>query len=378
MIEDDVIKAAKNVDINKVIDYFQWTRDVSEPYKILCPSIDHNDKHPGVVVNSNKNTCRCYACDTHFDTIAMYQALSEKVNGRKVVFPIAVKEILELDGIITSPNVMVCGKKSSVNTEKTYDKVLKHSKPLNGYTLNYLHKRGICLYDSYIYGGKVYTKQSIEKELQSGANKQRSDELQQVVNKGTFFKGIAPILKANKIKILHNYYQGVNYILYCVSYDCSEDEELQENTHFLVDTERNMVIKKSMDSTHWKQALGEADFCFITEGMDEKGDIYICEGMEDGLSYVQNQCKAISLNSVANVKSLIEHLEHHHSRYKKNKLIISLDHDEAGEKATQKLVDFFEAYNQQHPNHPYQYGVCQYPQQFHDINDYWVSKIKEM
>lgn len=26
----------------------------------------------------------------------------------------------------------------------------------------------------------------------------------------------------------------------------------------------------------------------------------------------------------------------------------------------------------------YEYGVCQYPQQFHDINDYWVSKIKEM
>ena len=148
MIVDDVIKAAKNVDINKVIDYFQWTRDASEPNKILCPSKDHNDKHPGVVVNSNKNTCRCYAFDTHFDTIAMYQALSEKVNGRKVVFPIAVKEILELDGIITSPNVMVYGKKSSVNTEKTYDKVLKHSKPLNGYTLNYLHERGICLFDS--------------------------------------------------------------------------------------------------------------------------------------------------------------------------------------------------------------------------------------
>lgn len=235
------------------------------------------------------------------------------------------------------------------------------------------------LYDSYVHRGKIYTKQSIDKELQAATDKQRIEELEQIKQEGKFFKGIAPILKANRIQIKHNYWQGVNSIVYMVSYDCSVDEELQENSHFLVDTERNMAIKKSMDAAHQKQALGESDFCFLTEGMDDiKGDIYICEGMEDSLSYTMNGEKSISLNSIANVKSLIEHLEHHHSRYKKNKLVISLDHDEAGEKATQKLVDFFEAYNQQHQNHQYQYGICQYSQQFHDINDYWVSKIKEM
>ena len=145
-----------------------------------------------------------------------------------------------------------------------------------------------------------------------------------------------------------------------------------------MDTERNMVIKKSLDATHQKQALGEIDFCFITEGMDKKGDIYVCEGMEDALSFIQNKHKAISLNSIANLQSFINHLEHNHERYKKNRFVISLDHDEAGKIATQKLVDFFQSYNQQHSKYPYEYGICQYPENFHDINDYWVSKIKEM
>lgn len=384
MIDEITIQTAKSVDINKVLDKWNWHTNITGTF-ILCPNPLHNDHNPSVSINRMENTCRCFTCrqgdGITFDTIKLYQSLSEKVDGRRVSFPQAVKEVLALDGMTLNQakqNIKTIQNKKSNTNKSVFDTVIRNSKPLTGYELNYLHDRGIFLYDAYVYMGKVYTKQFIDKELQYTTDKQRIEELEQIKQEGKFFKGIAPILKANRIQIKHNYWQGVNSIVYLVSYDCSEDEELQENTHFLVDTERNMAIKKSMDSTHWKQALGEADFCFITEGMNEKGDIYICEGMEDGLSYVQNQCKAISLNSVANVKSLIEHLQHHHSRYKKNKLVISLDHDEAGEKATQRLVDFFEAYNQQHPNHPYQYGVCQYPQQFHDINDYWVSKIKEM
>ncbi len=384
MIDEITIQAAKSVDINKVLEKFNWGTDITGAF-ILCPNPLHDDHNPSVSINHMENTCRCFTCrqgeGKTFDTINLYQSLCEKVDGRRIPFPQAVKEVLALGGMAlnqTTQNIGMNQHKKQNTNKSAFDTVIANSKPLTGYELNYLHSRGIMLYDAYVYQGKIHTKQSIDKELQFALDKQRIEELEQIKQEGKFFKGIAPILKANRIQIKHNYWQGVNSIVYLVSYDCSEDEDLQTNSHFLVDTERNMAIKKSMDSTHWKQALAENNFCFLTEGMDIKGEIYICEGMEDGLSYVQNQCKAISLNSVTNVKSLIEHLQHHHSRYKKNKLVISLDHDEAGEKATQKLVDFFEAYNQQHPNHPYQYGVCQYPQQFHDINDYWVSKIKEM
>lgn len=384
MIDKITIQAAKAVDINKVLDKFNWGTDITGTF-ILCPNPLHDDHNPSVSINCMENTCRCFTCrqgeGITFDTINLYQSLCEKVDGRRIPFPQAVKEVLALDGMTLNQATQAIGmnQQKKQNTNKSaFDTVIRNSKPLTGYELNYLHSRGIMLYDAYVYQGKIHTKQSIDKELQAATDKQRIEELEQIKQEGKFFKGIAPILKANRIQIKHNYWQGVNSILYYISYDGYEDEDLQTNSHFLVDTERNMAIKKSMDSSHQKQALGEADFCFLTEGMDKKGDIYICEGMEDSLSYTMNGEKSISLNSIANVKSLIEHLEHHHSRYKKDKLVISLDHDEAGEKATQKLVDFFEAYNQQHPNHPYKYGVCQYPQQFHDINDYWVSKIKEM
>lgn len=384
MIDENTIQAAKAVDINKVLDKFNWGTDITGTF-ILCPNPLHDDHNPSVSINRMENTCRCFTCrqgeGKTFDTINLYQSLSEKVDGRRIPFPQTVKEVLALDGMTlnqTTQNIGINQNRKQNTNKSAFDTVIKNSKPLTGYELNYLHSRGIMLYDCYVHRGKIYTKQSIDKELQAATDKQRIEELEQIKQEGKFFKGIAPILKANRIQIKHNYWQGINSIVYLVSYDCSVDEELQENSHFLVDTERNMAIKKSMDAAHQKQALGESNFCFLTEGMVEKGDIYICEGMEDAMSYVQNQYKSISLNSIANVKSLIEYLEHHHSRFKRNKMIISLDHDEAGSNTTQKLIDFFEDYNNRNSKHPYQYGVCQYPQQFHDINDYWVSKIKEM
>ena len=384
MIDEITIQAAKSVDINKVLNKFQWDRDITGTF-ILCPNPLHDDHNPSVSINRMENTCRCFTCrqgeGITFETINLYQSLSEKVDGRRVSFPQAVKEVLALDGMtLNSPIQSIkTNQNKKPNTNKSaFDTVVGNSKPLTGYELNYLHDRGIMLYDAYVYQGKVHTKQSIDKELQITTDKQRFEELGQIKQEGKFFKGIAPILKANRIQIKHNYWQGVNSILYLVSYDGFEDEDLQENSHFLVDTERNMAIKKSLDSTHQKQALGEIDFCFITEGMDKKGDIYICEGLEDALTYTMNGKKSISLNSVANVNSLIEYLEHNCSCLKRNKLIISLDHDKAGKQATQKLSNFFEDYNSRNPKHPYLYGVCRYPEQFHDINDYWVSKIKEM
>ena len=312
MIDENTIQAAKSVDINKVLDKFNWGTDITGTF-ILCPNPLHDDHNPSVSINRMENTCRCFTCrqgeGKTFDTINLYQSLSEKVDGRRIPFPQTVKEVLALDGMtlnqVTQNIGMNQGKKQNTN-KSAFDTVIRNSKPLTGYELNYLHSRGIMLYDAYVHRGKIYTKQSIDKELQAATDKQRIEELEQIKQEGKFFKGIAPILKANRIQIKHNYWQGVNSIVYLLSYDCSVDEELQENSHFLVDTERNMAIKKSMDAAHQKQALGESDFCFLTEGMDEKGDIYICEGMEDAMSYVQNQYKSISLNSIGNVKSLSE------------------------------------------------------------------------
>lgn len=380
MIDEATIQSAKDVDINKILDNFNWGR--GHDNMMHCPSTQHVDSTPSCSYNAKNNTVRCFGCGKTFDTIGLYQALSEKVDGRVVSFPKAVKEVLALDNQAplqgnTAPQSSTtqyshCNSSAKGNA---YQTILSNSRPLTGYELNYLHERGIMLYDSCVYNGKVYTKQSIDKALQSETDAQKIQELNAIQSNGKFFEGIATILKKNKIQIKHNYWQGVNSIIYLIDYDYDNDYELQQYAGFL-DDERHMAIQKTLDKAHMKKSLGTSDFTWLAEGVENKNHkIYVCEGMEDALSYVQNNERAVSLNSTSNVNSFMDYLDKHYKGMKKWEWVISFDHDEGGEKAKQKLLDFFQTYNQQHPKYPYQYSVCKYPDTCHDINDYWIDKV---
>lgn len=379
MIDNATIQTAKAVDINKILEEYDWQMDATDTF-IICPSKDHDDTNPSVSINKKNNTCRCFSCMTTWDTIGLYQALAEKVNGRIVSFPKAVEEVLAMDGNATVSNAtraVPSAPRVQKNSQSPYDTVISNSRALTGYELNYLHQRGIMLYDSYVYGGKVHTVQAVDKALQTETDPQKVQELNEIKSSGTFYQGIAPILKANRIQIKHNYWQGTNSIIYLVDYDFDDDYELQQYALFLEDTERHMAVKKSLDATHQKQALGTSDFCWIAEGMGDKksGDVYVCEGLEDAMSYTMNHKRAISLNSIANLKSFMDYLEHDYRLARNQRFVISFDHDKGGDNATKELIQFFEDYNRRHPNRPYEYGVCQYPQQFSDMNDYWKSKV---
>ena len=377
MIDEATIQSAKNVDINKILDNFSWERCQDNINMMHCPSPEHRDSSPSCSYNKRNNTVHCFGCCKTFDTIGLYQALCEKVDGRRVTFPRAVAEVLILDDMeissIQSGTASTGSKTSSSNN--IFSSVVNNSRPLTGYELNYLHERGIMLYDSFAYAGKIYTKQSIDKALKSETDAQKIQELNAIQSNGKFFPGIAPILKKNRIQIKHNYWQGVNSIIYLIDYDYDNDNELQQYAVFL-DNERHMAIQKTLDKAHVKKALGTSDFTWLAEGVENKNHkIYVCEGMEDALSYVQNNERAVSLNSISNINSFMDYLDKHYKRMKKWEWVISFDHDEGGEKAKQKLLDFFQAYNQQHPKYPYQYSVCKYPDTCHDINDYWRDKV---
>lgn len=379
MIDEATIQSAKNVDINKILDNFSWERCQDNINMMHCPSPEHRDSSPSCSYNKRNNTVHCFGCGKTFDTIGLYQALCEKVDGRRVTFPRAVAEVLILDDMKISSmqsGTTSTGSKTS-SSNNIFSSVVNNSRPLTGYELNYLHERGIMLYDSFAYAGKIYTKQSIDKALKSETDAQKIQELNAIQKNGKFFEGIAPILKKNKIQIKHNYWQGVNSIIYLIDYDYDNDYELQQYAGFL-DDERHMAIQKTLDKAHMKKALGTSDFTWLAEGVVNKNHkIYICEGMEDALSYVQNNERAVSLNSISNINSFMDYLDKHYKRMKKWEWVISFDHDAGGEKAKQKLLDFFQAYNQQHPKYPYQYAVCQYPDTFHDINDYWKDKLSK-
>lgn len=381
MIDEITKQQAKDVDINKVIDYFQWERCENDIYKMHCPSAYHRDSTPSCSYNRRNNTVHCFGCGKTFDTINLYKALSLKLKGIQVSFPKAVNEVLKLDGtaisnIVCAKNIAT-GNNQNNNSSNSYDTVINNSRPLTGYELNYLHQRGIMIYDSYVYKGQVYTKQSIEKALQTETDQQKIQKLKEIEANGRFFNGIAPILKKNKIQIKHNYWQGVNSIIYQIDYDFFEDEELQQYAMFLTDTERHMAVQKTMDDKHKKNALGNADFCWIAEGIGtpKSGDIYITEGLEDSFSYTMNGKKSISLNSVANLHSFMAYLEKNYYSLRKLNFVISFDHDKTGKQAEQELIEFFETWNKQNPKRPYAYSVCKYPDQYHDINDYWKDKV---
>ena len=373
-ILDTDIQAAKSVDMFKILEHFEWETD---GYKTRCPEPSHEDRNPSAVVNSN-NTIHCFSCWKTMDAITVYQNLSEKVCGINVGFRQTISELLHLDDMtLTTPSTANSRqyKKQNSGDVDLYEKVLNNSRALTGYELNYLHSRGIMLYDSYVYQNKVHTVMSIDKALDIETDPKKIQELNEIKNNGVFYKGIAPILQANKISIKHNYHQGINKILYHIEYS---GEDLEDGIKFMKGTSRKMMVGKSLDTQHQKQAYGNIDFCFITEGFRgiKKGcDIYLCEGVEDAFCYTMHNQRCISLNSTSNVSSLIDFLEHHHNRFKSQRFLISLDHDDGGRKATQKLIDFFEDYNKRNPMQLYRYEVVDFPEQFHDINDYWVSKV---
>lgn len=377
LINETDIQAAKSVDMFKILEHFQWETD---GYKTRCPEPDHEDRNPSAVVNGN-NTIHCFCCGKTMDTITVYQNLSKKVEGIIVPFRRAVSELFHLDDMILTIPPTANGrqyKKQSGGSEDKFNRVLGNSRALTGYELNYLHSRGIILYDSYVYQGKVHTAMSVEKALENETDLQKRQELEQIKKEGVFHKGIAPILKANRVEIKHNYYNGTNSIIYLVDYDYDDDEDLQDYAKFMKDTSRKMMVGKSLDTEHNKMAYGSLDFCFVTEGFTTRArccDIYITEGFEDALTYAVNNQRSISLNSTSNAKSLIDFLEHRKSRFKTQRFLISLDHDDGGRKATQELIDFFEDYNRRNPMNQYMYDVVNFPEQFHDINDYWVSKV---
>ena len=395
MIDEATIQSAKAVDMNIIFHEFKWDKD--RYGKIRCPNPDHNDSTPSCAFSASRNTCRCFVCRESFDTIDLYRRLSEKVDERTVPFYKAVEEILELDAVengstaITNSGNQNKGNQSGGNKSSQsnvqagigsysgspYEMIIHNSGALTGYELNYLHGRGIMLYDSYVYGGEVHTTKSIDKALQTETDQNEINRLNEIKNNGAFYKGISPILRANRIQIKHNFWQGVNSIIYLVDYDADEEEDLF-CAKFFMDTERHMAVQKSLDGNHFKRALGESNFNFITQGFElsKNKDIYICEGMEDALSYAMNGIRSMSLNSTANLRSLIHYLSEDYVPHYNERFVICFDHDEAGRKATQELKEFFEAYNQ-NPSHRYKYSyaVCDYPEQFHDINDYWKSRI---
>lgn len=361
MLEQAIIDKANSVSIKELVSELNWKTDTTGN-KIICPNPDHyySDNTPGVVFNPQSNKYRCFRCNKSFDSIGFYRSASE-IQGNSKTFNEAVSDLLDM--IDEDSNVLFDSKKAIKSTN--YKGI--HLYKCMGYELEYLHQRGICLYDSYKYNGKVYTETTL--------NKMSDKEQEEIRKQGVFYRGIAHVLKKNRVYVKHSFDGVKNYICYEVKYDYDEDEELQERAHSMFEnTDRSFVIAKSLDGQS-KKNYGHIDFNFITDGMP-MNEIYICEGMEDALTYTMNGKASISLNSVGNVNSLMDYFEQCYVPRYNQKIYLSLDNDAAGLNATQKLIDFFVEYNKNHKKQ-YRYAKVNISEKFKDINEYWVDKFNQ-
>ena len=110
-------------------------------------------------------------------------------------------------------------------------------------------------------------------------------------------------------------------------------------TSYLARDTRNTAVIPENQSKYVKSKVGNVHI-FNEKALNNTPVLYIVEGEIDALSIIDVGGNAVGLGSVSNINSLFKVLDHS-GNAQKQKFIISLDNDKAGEKAKNALIDGF-------------------------------------
>ena len=110
-------------------------------------------------------------------------------------------------------------------------------------------------------------------------------------------------------------------------------------TSYLARDTRNAAVIPENQSKYVKSKVGNVHI-FNEKALNNTPVLYIVEGEIDALSIIDVGGNAVGLGSASNINSLFKVLDHS-SNTQKQKFIISLDNDKAGEKAENALIDGF-------------------------------------
>ena len=110
-------------------------------------------------------------------------------------------------------------------------------------------------------------------------------------------------------------------------------------TSYLARDTRNAAVIPENQSKYVKSKVGNVHI-FNEKALNNTPVLYIVEGEIDALSIIDVGGNAVGLGSVSNINSLFKVLDHS-GNAQKQKFIISLDNDKAGEKAKNALIDGF-------------------------------------
>ena len=110
-------------------------------------------------------------------------------------------------------------------------------------------------------------------------------------------------------------------------------------TSYLARDTRNAAVIPENQSKYVKSKVGNVHI-FNEKALNNTPVLYIVEGEIDALSIIDVGGNAVGLGSASNINSLFKVLDHSVNA-QKQKFIISLDNDKAGEKAKNALIDGF-------------------------------------
>lgn len=94
----------------------------------------------------------------------------------------------------------------------------------------------------------------------------------------------------------------------------------------------------------------------------DNGYIFVCEGVFDALSLETIGYKAISINSVSNVRRLSDMIQRNKDKYKDITFVVAFDNDDAGRDATKRAKELLQ-------DNGVDVDVFEFDAQYKDIND---------
>ncbi len=247
--------------------------------QFTCLNPNHDDKHPSMSYDSRRNIVKCFSCDTSYDIISLYATQNNLDNNTD--FKKIIEELALKYNISLNKQSKNEAREKELFTSKKedYTKYINKCKKNIGET-DYLLKRGI------------------------------SDKLQKKYNIGYD--------KTEKMLVLP------------ISKTCYLGRYTSENA-----TYKHHKPKGTSNELFNGDYLKDSNFKTI---------IWVCESIIDALSLeeINEDIKAISLNSINNAKQLVQ--EANDNNYK-GVFVLALDTDTNGLRASKELQEDLEAIN---------------------------------
>lgn len=285
----------KDILKNNLENYLKEHHNITNPLKSFrCLNPEHDDSTPSMILNKhNKTACKCFGCGANydiFDIIGIDYGLTD--------YKEQYKKACELYNIAYNSNDFLKAKEEKEKTEHQPEP--KPKRDLTAYinerakevnkALPYLTARGI--------------NEATAKRFKLGYDACFTEHLDDET--------------AKKVR---DYY--------------ANNKTEGNNEAVILPNDSQSLTARFISHSNMRYANVNSGI-FNLKALDSDEVIFITEGIFDALSIEQLGYKAIALNGVNNINRFIEHLSQKNDGIS-NPLIITLDNDEAGKKASEEL-----------------------------------------